>query len=148
MDKSSAAAAANPLSVVTVSVFTESGVSPNLFATDGNLALEKSVINDESLMFNLLAKYEYWLNYVLDITFNSNPKKLYFKIMMPRLSLYNHKEMAKLYKEMSQFGYSKLLPAIALGQSQSSVLATVHFENDILNLAETMVPVQSSNSVI
>ena len=52
--------------------------------------------------------------------------------------------MAKLYKEMSQFGYSKLLPAIALGQSQSSVLATVQFENDILNLAETMVPVQSS----
>lgn len=144
VDKSSAAAAANPLSVVTGSVFTESGVSPNLFATDGNLALEKSVINDESLMFNLLAKYEYWLNYVLDITFNSNPKKLYFKIMMPRLSLYNYKEMAKLYKEMSQFGYSKLLPAIALGQSQSSVLATVHFENDILNLAETMVPVQSS----
>ena len=78
VDKSSATAAANPLSVVTGSVFTESGVSPNLFATDGNLALEKSVINDESLMFNLLAKYEYWLNYVLDITFNSNPKKTLF----------------------------------------------------------------------
>ena len=41
VDKSSATAAANPLSVVTGSVFTESGVSPNLFATDGNLALEK-----------------------------------------------------------------------------------------------------------
>ena len=49
-----------------------------------------------------------------------------------------------MYKEHVQIGYSKMLPQIALGHSQRSILATAHFENEILNLAEIMVPTQTS----
>ena len=65
---------------------------------------------------------------------------------MPHLTIYNYKEMAKLYKEQAMLGFSKLLPAIALGQSQSSLLATVHFENSVLKLSELMVPLQMSST--
>ena len=44
-------------------------------------------------------------------------------------------------------GYSKMLPQIALGQSQSSILATAKFENDILNLTEMFIPPITSNTM-
>lgn len=127
-------------------VYNEAGISQMLFATDGNLALDKSVANDEAVMFKLLQQYENWLNFQLDRHFNKNPKQLFFKVMMPRLTIYNFKEMAKLYREQAQIGFSKILPAIALGQSQSSILATLQFENKILNLNELMIPVQMSST--
>lgn len=37
-------------------------------------------------------------------------------------------------------GYSKMLPQIALGQSQSSILANAYFENDILDLVNVFIP--------
>ena len=51
-----------------------------------------------------------------------------------------------MYKEQATLGYSKMLPQIALGQSQSSILATAYFENEILKLSELMQPLQSSNT--
>ena len=37
-------------------VFNAFGISQNLFNTDGNLSLEKSILNDESTMRNLLSQ--------------------------------------------------------------------------------------------
>lgn len=128
------------------SVYNEAGISQMLFATDGNLALEKSVANDEASMYNLLLQFEEFFNHLLDLNFNRNPKKLAFKLSMLTTTIYNYKDMAKLYKEQATLGYSKMLPQIALGQSQSSILATAHFENEILNLAEVMQPLQMSST--
>ena len=60
---------------------------------------------------------------------------------------YNYKDMAKLYKEQTQLGYSKMLPQIALGHSQSFILNTAYFENDILKLTEIMIPPVTSNTM-
>lgn len=139
--------AKDPLQKLERTIFNEAGTSQQLFATDGNLALEKSVANDESFMFTLLGQFEKWLNFRMDKSFNSNPKKMYFRVFMPKITIYNYEKMAKLYKEQSTLGFSKMLPAIALGQSQSSILATVHFENEILNLAEVMMPLQMSSTM-
>lgn len=38
----------------TSTVYNEMGISENLFNTDGNLSLEKSILTDESVMRNLL----------------------------------------------------------------------------------------------
>ena len=53
--------------------------------------------------------------------------------------------MAKLYKEQMQLGFSKLLPQIALGQTQSAILANAFFENETLDLVNVFVPPLSSN---
>jgi hypothetical protein len=55
--------------------------------------------------------------------------------------------MAKLYKEQTQLGYSKMLPQIALGQSQSSILANAYFENDILDLVNVFIPPLMSSTM-
>ena len=65
LDSSSASTIKDPLAKVERGIFNEAGVSQNLFATDGNLSLEKSILNDESIMFKLLDEYQNRLNAVL-----------------------------------------------------------------------------------
>ena len=60
---------------------------------------------------------------------------------------YNYKDLSKMYKEQVQIGYSKMLPQIALGHSQSAILNTAHFENEILHLSEIMIPPLMSSTL-
>jgi hypothetical protein len=60
---------------------------------------------------------------------------------------YNYKELSKMYKEHVQLGYSKMLPQIALGHSQSSILNTAYFENEVLHLSEIMIPPLMSSTL-
>lgn len=134
------------LSKVERTVYNEAGVSQMQFNTDGNLALEKSILNDEAAMYNLLLQFENFLNLLLK-PFNKSPKKIQLKAQILTTTIYNYKEMAKLYKEQTQLGYSKMLPQIALGQSQSSILANAYFENDILDLVNVFIPPMMSSTM-
>lgn len=44
-------------------------------------------------------------------------------------------------------GYPRMLPQIALGHSQSSILNSIYFENEILNLSSLMIPPLMSSSI-
>jgi hypothetical protein len=55
--------------------------------------------------------------------------------------------MSKLYKEQVQIGYSKMLPQIALGHSQSSIINTAYFENEVLHLSTIMIPPLMSSTL-
>lgn len=144
-DKSSTTTV-DELEKVERAVYNEAGVSQMQFNTDGNIALEKSILNDEASMYNLLIQFEGFLNTLLK-PFNKNPKKVYYKAQILTTTIYNYREMAKLYKEQTQLGYSKMLPQIALGQSQSSILANAYFENDVLDLVNLFIPPLMSSTM-
>ena len=127
-------------------VYNEAGVSQMQFNTDGNLALEKSILNDEASLYNLILQLQDFLNYLIE-KFNTSPKKIYYRAQILTTTIYNYKEMAKMYKEQTQLGYSKMLPQIALGQSQSSILANAYFENDVLDLANVFIPPMMSSTM-
>ena len=78
---------------------------------------------------------------------NSNSRKYNFKFYMLETTQYNYQNLAKLYKEHVQLGYSKMLPQIALGHSQSFILNAAHFENDVLHLSEVMIPPLMSSTM-
>lgn len=134
------------LAKVERTVYNEAGVSQMQFNTDGNIALEKSVLNDEAAMYNLIQQFESFLNLLIK-PFNKTPKKIYYKVSILGTTIYNYKDLSKLYKEQTQMGYSKILPQLALGQSQSSILANAYFENDILDLVTVFVPPMTSNTM-
>ena len=127
-------------------VYNEAGVSQMQFNTDGNIALEKSILNDEASMWNLIQQFESFINILLK-PYDKGIKKLYFKAQILPTTIYNYKELAKLYKEQTQLGYSKMLPQIALGQSQSAILANAYFENDILDLVNILIPPLMSSTM-
>lgn len=136
--------ATDTLQRVQRTVFNEAGVSQMQFNTDGNLALEKSILNDEASLWNLIQQFETFLNFLIK-PFNN--KKLYYRVQILPTTIYNYKQLAKQYKEQTQLGYSKMLPQIALGQSQSSILATAYFENDILDLVNVFIPPLMSSTM-
>ncbi len=138
--------ARDELEKVERAIYNEAGVSQMQFNTDGNIALEKSILNDEASLYNLIAQFEIFLNDLIK-PFNKNPKKVYYNVEILPTTIYNYKDLAKLYKEQTQLGYSKMLPQIALGQSQSSILANAYFENDILDLVNVFIPPLMSSTM-
>lgn len=127
-------------------VYNEFGVPSSLFNTDGNIALEKSILNDESYMRSLLLQLAVFFDSITQSK-SSNKRKFNFRLYMLETTQYNYKEMSKLYKEQVQLGYSKMLPQIALGHSQSSIINTAYFENEVLHLSEIMIPPLMSSTL-
>ena len=127
-------------------VYNEFGTANSLFNTDGNIALEKSILNDESYMRSLLLQLTVFFDAITQSK-STNKRKCNFRLYMLETTQYNYKEMSKLYKEQVQLGYSKMLPQIALGHSQSSIINTAYFENEILHLSEVMIPPLMSSTL-
>ena len=144
-DKNSTTSA-DELEKVERALFNAFGTSQNLFNTDGNLALDKSSLNDESALRDLLLQFNMFFDGIIHNKFCSN-KKYCFKFYMLETTQYNYKELSKVYKEQVQLGYSKMLPQIALGHSQSFILNSAIFENEILHLSEIMIPPLMSSTL-
>ena len=146
MSDKNTTATQDDLSKVERSVFNALGLSKNIFNTDGNLSLEKSILEDESTVRNLLLQFAIFFDKICAAK-NTKRKKYYFRLYMLETTQYNYKEMAKLYKEQVQLGFPKMLPQIALGHSQSSILSSCYFENEILNLPSIMIPPLMSSTM-
>lgn len=110
------------------------------------MALDKSIASDESSMRSLLLQFGMVFDRIAQNR-SSNPKKWNFRLYMLETTQFNYKDISKMYKEHVQMGYSKMLPQIALGHSQSAIINTAFFENDILHLSEVMIPPLISSSM-
>ena len=128
------------------SVYNALGISQNLFNTDGNLSLNSSILNDEGALRTLVLQFNVLFDRLTQAC-SANKKKYNFRLYMLETTQYNYKELSKLYKEHVQMGYSKMLPQIALGHSQSSILNTAYFENEVLHLSEIMIPPLMSSTM-
>jgi len=127
-------------------VYNALGTSKNIFNTEGNLALEKSILADEGSLRDLILQFEVLFNTIAGRR-SVNKKKWNFRFYMLHTTQYNYQALAKLYKEQTQMGFSKMLPQIALGQSQSFILNTALFENNVLHLSEIMIPPLMSSTM-
>ena len=129
----------------TDAVYRSMGVTENLFNTDGNLSTEKSIAVDEAAMRTLVLQMEAFFQKRVDARNTKNNKKYKFKFHFLNTTIFNYKDLSDKYKSQVSIGFSKVLPQIALGHSQSSILNTAFFENQILNLSAVMIPpLQSS----
>lgn len=147
-DSTGADSTTDAVNTATNNVYKELGVSENLFNTDGNLSLEKSILTDESVMRNLLLQFEIFFDQIVKSRTSQNQaRKFTYKLYMLETTQYNYQSIAKLYKEQVQMGYSKMLPQIALGHAQSSIINTIYFENEVLHLSSIMIPPLLSSSM-
>ena len=127
------------------SVYTEGGVSQNQFNTSGNLALEKSIANDEATLSDLIYQFEEFAERLL-APFNKNSKKLFYSFHILPTTIYNYKDLAKMYKDQTNIGFSKLLPQVAMGHSQADIISTAIFENGMMKLNDLFTPPQMSST--
>lgn len=146
LSDSSSKTTTDDLDRTTRTVYDQAGTARNLFNPDGNLALEKSILDDEATIRNVpLAFAQFFDNITMALSVNK--KKYCFRFYMLETTQYNYKELSKMYKEQVQIGFSKILPQVALGHSQSSILHAAYFEKEILNLTELMIPPLMSSTM-
>lgn len=125
-------------------VYRSLGIAENLFNSNGNLSLDKSILNDEAAVRTIILQFNVLWDRVVQ-KLNKKPKKFKFRLYMLETTQNNYKDLSDKYKAQSQLGNSKILPQLALGHSQSSIINTAYFENQILNLSSIMLPpLQSS----
>ena len=146
MSDRSTATTKDDLEKIERTVFNAFGISKNIFNPSGNLSLEKSILQDESKLRGLLLQFQVFFDRIAQRVGGKN-KKYCFRLYMLETTQYNYMNLAKLYKEQVQNGYSKMLPQIALGHSQSSIIHTAYFENKVLKLSEIMIPPLMSSTM-
>lgn len=128
------------------SVYNALGMTKNLFNSEGNLSMNNSILNDEGSVRYLLLQFNTFYDKQTQKR-SSNKKKYNFRLYMLETTQYNYKDLSKMYKEQVQLGYSKMLPQISLGHSQSSIINTAYFENRVLHLSEIMIPPLMSSTM-
>ena len=83
------ATSTDDLEKVERTVYNNLGISRNLFNTDGNLSLEKSIANDESTVRNLILQFNVFMDRVVK-RFMGGSKKYQFKIYFLETTQYNY----------------------------------------------------------
>jgi hypothetical protein len=73
--------ATDELERVERAVYNSSGTSKNIFNTDGNIALEKSILEDESSIRDLLLQFTIFFDRIVQGR-NSNRRKYAFRFYM------------------------------------------------------------------
>jgi hypothetical protein len=123
-------------------IYTEAGVSSQVFATVGAQTLMLSIINDMSLMMILARKYARFVSRVINQLFSNSNISFTYKILP--LSLFNRSDFITDTLKLAQSGYSYLLPAIASGLNQREIVGIKSLENDVLELKDMFIPLSSS----
>ena len=123
-------------------VYSEGGVSAQIFSPTGSQALPTSIRNDTALMMVLGAKYSRFISYIINCVYaNSN---IDFKYTLLPITYYNQTEYVSDAFKLAQSGYSFLLPALAIGLNQRELSNIKTLENDLLELHQKLIPLSSA----
>ena len=99
-------------------------------------------------VYKLREQIAVWLNFFLGSICNKKvTKNTKFVFSYLDISYKNREEMIGSYIEGAQYGFSKIVPQVALGVKQRYIESLTTFENDILNLDEKLIPLQSSHTM-
>lgn len=142
VSKTSNDAATNTLEKMQQHVYTQAGVSGQLFAATSSSSINLSVKKDIAFMMVLGNKFATFVtNIINELYSNSN---IDFKFIMLNVSYQTEKEYIDMSFKLASSGYSLLLPALALGLNQRDLGNTKDLENEVLALPEKLLPLKSS----
>lgn len=135
----------NTISEAEQNLFTAAGVSSLLFNNDkaSANALLLSIKADQAITFGIVKNIEDVVNrFIQAQSYGKN-----FKVTFLDCSPFNRKEMGDMYLKACQYGLPFIsMYAASQGMSQSEVDCMSFLENDVLNLTERFVPLQSSST--
>lgn len=142
--QSSRSVITNNLEKISDSIYTEAGVSKEIFSASNSTSLSRSLDKDTALAMYMGQLYTTWLQYIVNNKYNKN--NVSFSILLLPISCFNRNEISKNAFQGIQYGYSILIPYLCLGIKQSAVRDLKILENDLLNLHDVMKPLESANT--
>ena len=142
VSNTSSEASTNALEKSLQNIYSNTGVSGQLFAPTGSQALMLSIKNDIALMMILGNKYSRFFTYIINYLFsNSN---ITFKYVLLPISYYDASDYITDSFKLAQSGYSYLMPTLALGITQRDLVNLKDLENKALKLMEKLIPLSSA----
>ena len=128
--------------------YRDAGVSAELFNSTTAGTLDESQKRDIMYMYKLREQIAVWFNFYLNTVCKKKIiKNSKFVFSYLDISYKNREEMMKSYLEGAQYGFSKIVPQVALGVKQRYIESLTAFENDILDLDSKLIPLQSSHTM-
>lgn len=128
--------------------YDDAGVSAELFNSSVAGTLAESQKRDAMFMYKLREQIATWLNFYLGTVCRKRIiKNSKFVFSFLDISYKNREEMIGSYIEGAQYGFSKIVPQVALGVKQRYIESLTAFENDVLSLHEKLIPLQSSHTM-
>lgn len=132
----------NNLEKVSQNIYRNAGVSSEVFAATGNMALSHSLNNDLAFVMAMANKFGRFFTNIINRLYGNG--LVNFKYMFMPISYYNTKEyIDSTYKEATA-GYSFFLPALAMGMSQKDIYSIKQVENELLDLTNVLKPLKTS----
>lgn len=129
-------------------LYTEAGIPQAIFNGDTAGILEYSAMKDESFIWNLMEQISTWLSFICTAEIGARGKRVYdFVVSFLPISYRNREKMMSTYLSNAQYGYSKLIPQIAVGVKQRHFESLLYLENDLLKLDGRLVPLMSSHTL-
>lgn len=142
ISKTAAENATTSLEKMMQNIYSNAGVSGQLFAPTNTQALPYSIKCDISLMMVLGNKYSRLLTYLVNEAFATGDFKFRYSILP--ITEYTKGDFITDTLKLAQSGYSFLLPAIAAGLNQLELMCIKDLENNTLKLTEVLIPLASS----
>ena len=142
VSKTAADAANSTLEKMLQNIYSKSGTSIQLFNSNSNLAIEYSLQNDVAYMMVLATKYAIFITNLLNKMFKNG--NIYFKYQFLPITFYNNSKFLEDSLKLGTVGYSLIMPALALGITQSDLSDIKDLENNLLELSEKLIPLKSS----
>ena len=141
--EASSTASATRLEKYLNSIYDELGTSSAIFNADSaTTALTFAIKKDISLMYAWSKQYELAVNAILRKKAKND--QLYFSIKFLATSSIFRKEDADMYLKMAQYGYPRSTVSAVIGLDMVDLSQVTDFENNVLHLEKSMIPLQSS----
>lgn len=123
-------------------IYTQAGVSGQIFCSTGSGTLDTSLENDLAFMMYFANKVAAYISNVINEKMaNAN---ITFKYSIMPISYYNNEKYIDNTFKLVGSGYSALMPVLAFGISQKDLIGIKDLENDVLKLNEKLKPLQTS----
>lgn len=138
-------ASTNNLQKMKGNIYDTAGASSQVFSATGNIAMENSLKNDLAYLIPLVVDYSNWLTRVVN-DYAGNTKISFHYQFLP-VTWYNETEYINNAVAMASYGYSILIPAVAMGITQKDLVSLKRLENNLLKLDKELLPLQSSHTM-
>ena len=134
--------ATNALEAMKQNIYSQAGVSGEIFAATGGNTTETSIKYDTAIMMYLANKFARFITNIVNENFaNSN---ISFKYTILPITHQNEAKYIDSCYKLATSGYSLTLPALAQGLSQRDLVNLKDLENDVLKLRDKLIPPSNS----
>ena len=123
-------------------VYSQAGVSGEIFAATGGNTTDTSLNFDTAVMMTLANKFARFITNIVNNNFaNSNVS---FKYTILPITHYNEAKFIDGSYKLATAGYSLIIPALAQGLTQRDLVNLKDLENDVLELSDKLIPPKTS----